>query len=233
MFEMINDLFNTDMIANIEYLVRIIVAGICGIVIGYERKTRRKGAGIRTHMIVALASSLMMVVSKYGFADMDAIMGLRGADGSRIASQIVTGVGFLGAGMIYVHKNSISGLTTAAGIWATSGIGMAIGSGMYFIGIASTAAMFISQIILHKDLKIMKMAQDLTIKVTVEETEEGTEYLDSLFANENWQVEKFKSSRNDGLVELTLDVIIPPGYTPKDFFDIVENRSFVRSFSIS
>lgn len=221
-----------DMIANLEYLMRIIISGICGLIIGYERKTRGKGAGIRTHMIVALASSLMMVISKYGFSDLDAIMGLKGADGSRIASQIVTGVGFLGAGMIYVHKNSISGLTTAAGIWATSGIGMAIGSGMYFIGISSTAIMFISQIILHRDLRIMRMPQDLTIKITVEESEESAAYLKTLFENENWQVEKFKSARNDGLVELTLDVTIPPGYTPKDFFDVVQNNSFILSFSI-
>lgn len=232
MFDGIDKFFNIDMISNIEYIVRIIIAGICGLVIGYERKTRGKGAGIRTHMIVALASSLMMVISKYGFADMDAIMGLKGADGSRIASQIVTGVGFLGAGMIYVHKNSISGLTTAAGIWATSGIGMAIGSGMYFIGIASTAIMFISQIILHRDLRIMKMPQDLTIKIVVEESDESTAYLKNLFLNENWQVEKFKSARNNGLVELTLDVTIPPGYAPKDFFDVVQNNEFILSFSI-
>ena len=106
-----------------ELLCRIIIAGICGGIIGYERKNRNKEAGIRTHMIVALGASLIMIVSKYGFAD---ILGEQGIalDPSRIAAQIVTGVGFLGAGMIFMRKNTISGLTTAAGIWATSAIGM-------------------------------------------------------------------------------------------------------------
>lgn len=99
----------------LEYLLRILLAAVCGIIIGYERKKRGKGAGIRTHLVVALASSLMMIISKYGFADMTiGENGVRGADGARIAAQIVSGVGFLGAGMIYFNKNSVRGLTTAA-----------------------------------------------------------------------------------------------------------------------
>lgn len=100
-----------------EFLVRILLAGICGGIIGYERKSRNKEAGIRTHLIVASGAALIMIVSKYGFTD---ILGDKGIalDPSRIAAQIVTGVGFLGAGMIFMRKNTISGLTTAAGIWA-------------------------------------------------------------------------------------------------------------------
>ena len=87
-----------------------------------------KEAGVRTHLIVAIGSALMMIVSKYGFSDTIADLGK--ADASRIASQILTEVGFLGAGTIFIRKNAISGLTTAAGIWATAGIGMAVGSGL-------------------------------------------------------------------------------------------------------
>ena len=132
----------------VELLCRIIIAGICGGIIGYERKNRNKEAGIRTHMIVALGASLIMIVSKYGFAD---ILGEQGIalDPSRIAAQIVTGVGFLGAGMIFMRKNTISGLTTAAGIWATSAIGMSIGSGLYLLGIVTTVLIVVIQIILH------------------------------------------------------------------------------------
>ena len=222
-----------DMLANVEFLVRIIFSGICGLIIGYERKTRGKGAGIRTHMIVALAASLMMVISKYGFSDMEAIAGIKGADGSRIASQIVTGVGFLGAGMIYVHKNSISGLTTAAGIWATSGIGMAIGSGMYFIGIASTVVIFISQIILHKDFKFMQMPQEVTIKLTLEDSDESSQYVKSLFDIPSWHVEKIKSSHNNGLIDVSLEVVVPHGYSARDFYDTTEDKEFIMSFSIA
>ena len=93
-----------------------------------SRKNRRKEAGVRTHVIVALASCLMMEISKYGFFDLGKF------DGARIAAQVVSGIGFLGAGMIFVHKNSIKGLTTAAGVWATSGIGMAVAEQDYLSG---------------------------------------------------------------------------------------------------
>ena len=141
--------------AEILYFVRVVLAGICGIAIGYERKNRAKEAGLRTHCIVACAAALMMVISKYGFADlMQNPMGTRGADPARIAAQVVSGVGFLGAGMIFVQKQTIKGLTTAAGIWATAGIGMAIGAGMYIIGILSTLFVILMQVVLHKNVKL-------------------------------------------------------------------------------
>lgn len=138
---------------HLHYIFRIVLAGICGILIGYERKNRAKEAGLRTHCIVACASALMMVVSKYAFFDLikgDLYPGVDiRLDPSRVAQGIVSGVGFLGAGMIFVRKNTIKGLTTAAGIWATSGIGMAIGGGMYVVGIVSTAIILAIQFALH------------------------------------------------------------------------------------
>lgn len=123
------------------YILRIIAAGACGILIGLERKNRSKEAGVRTHCMVACASALMMIISKYGFADMQiGAEGVCGADGARIAAQVVSGIGFLGAGMIFVHKNTITGLTTAAGVWATAGVGLAIGAGMYVVGINYNSA---------------------------------------------------------------------------------------------
>jgi len=146
------DYFNQAITNYGEYFVRLLISVACGFVIGYERKNRNKEAGIRTHVIVTVASCLMMMVSKYGFED----LGNARFDGSRIASQIVSGIGFLGAGMIFVHKNSIKGLTTAAGIWATSGIGMAIGSGMYFVGIVTTVLVVFLQVFLHIEFKALK-----------------------------------------------------------------------------
>lgn len=87
----------------LEFFFRILIAGICGGLIGYERNNRLKEAGIRTHLIVALAAALIMVVSKYGFSDVTTLKGVA-LDPSRIAAQIVTGVGFLGAGMIFVRN---------------------------------------------------------------------------------------------------------------------------------
>ena len=125
------------------YIFRMLFAIICGMIIGWERKNRSKGAGVRTHCVVACGSALIMLVSKYGFSD------IPGADPSRIASTIVSGIGFLGAGMILVQRQTVVGLTTAAGIWATSGIGMAIGSGLYFVGFAATILILLIHLLLH------------------------------------------------------------------------------------
>lgn len=132
------------------YIMRILIASICGAVIGLEREKSLKEAGIRTHCLVACGAALMMVLSKYAFVDLSVESGIiKGVDPARIAAQVVSGIGFLGAGMIFVHKENITGLTTAAGIWTTAGIGMAIGAGMYITGISITLAVLIVQKFLH------------------------------------------------------------------------------------
>ena len=108
------------------WVLRIIFAGIMGGFIGYERHSRSKEAGIRTHAIVAIGAALFMVLSKYGFEDSVKV------DTSRIAAQVVSGIGFLGAGIIFLRNNVIQGMSTAAGIWTTSAIGLAYGAGLYF-----------------------------------------------------------------------------------------------------
>lgn len=145
-------------------ILRIIVAGICGIIIGLERKSRAKEAGIRTHCIVACASCLMMIISKYGFFDLQ-FSGDFKFDPSRMAQGIVTGVGFLGAGMIYFQRGMLIGLTTASGIWAVSGIGMAIGSGMYVIGISATAIILIVQLLFHHRNKITNHTKEKNLSL--------------------------------------------------------------------
>ena len=144
--------FLTEVIC-IEHIFRILLGGICGMLIGIERRNRSKEAGMRTHFMVACGASLIMVISKYAFFDVISQGLFSGVevrlDPSRVASTIASGIGFLGAGMIFIHKNNITGLTTAAGIWATSGVGMAIGAGMYSVGIASTVIIIVAQVILH------------------------------------------------------------------------------------
>lgn len=140
----------TSFSTEIDWFCRLLIAALCGGAIGYERATQRKSAGLRTHMVVAVAAALFMLVSKYGFFD---ILNLHNIalDPSRIAAQIVTGISFIGAGTILVRKEQVSGLTTAAGVWATAAIGMAIGAGMYFIGIICTVLLFLIQILFHDD----------------------------------------------------------------------------------
>ena len=158
-----------------ELLLRLLVACICGCVIGVERSFRQKEAGIRTHVILALASALIMVVSKYGFFDLAGTN--MNADGSRIASNIVTGISFLGAGVIFVRGGSIKGLTTAAGIWATAGIGMALGAGMYTIGISCTVGMILIQLLLHK---IMPFSENMETNIITIKISEGSQVLEEI-----------------------------------------------------
>ncbi len=153
----------------INLIFRMLIAGICGVLIGYERKNRAKEAGIRTHCIVACASAMMMIISKYGFSDLIEGASFLNADvrldPSRMAQGIVTGVGFLGSGMIYMQKGSTKGLTTAAGVWATSGIGMALGAGMYIIGIASTVLILSTQFVFHGKNKFTMSHKSKTLKI--------------------------------------------------------------------
>lgn len=139
---------------NLDFALRILIACICGFVLGVERSHRFKEAGVRTHMIVCCSAALMMIVSKYGFADLVtpqgiSLYGAKDADASRIAAQVVSGISFLGAGMIFKNGNNVKGLTTAAGIWATAGIGLAIGAGMYFTGIFGTVVIAGIQMLMH------------------------------------------------------------------------------------
>lgn len=125
-----------------DYLIRIIVAALLGGVIGLEREYRAKDAGFRTHFLVALGSALFMVLSQYGFGEVLSHYAdnpnVR-LDVSRVAAQIVTGIGFIGAGTIIFQKRTVHGLTTAAGVWVAAAIGMACGSSMYILACAATA----------------------------------------------------------------------------------------------
>lgn len=121
----------------LDLIIRLCVAGFCGTVIGLDREYRVKDAGFRTHFLVALGSALMMIVSQYGFADILTHPGV-GLDPSRIAAQVVSGIGFIGAGTIIIHRQLVRGLTTAASLWATAGIGLAAGGHMYIVAAAAT-----------------------------------------------------------------------------------------------
>ncbi len=197
-----------------ELFLRLVIAVLCGAFIGYERKNRGKGAGTRTHSIVAIASCLMMIISQYGFEDFFGNFNVSDIeeriDPSRVAAQIVSGIGFLGAGMIFIQKNVVTGLTTAAGIWATAGIGMAIGGGMYFLGIASTAIIVILQHLLHRNPKLASTIVESEMHFCIED--DNIKNIDTLLE----LTEKFSisvseisySKNNDG----SLDIIILAQY---------------------
>lgn len=121
-----------------NFIWRLCAAGLCGTIIGLDREYRVKDAGFRTHFLVALGSALMMIVSQYGFEEwLTTHEGVR-FDPGRIAAQVVSGIGFIGAGTIILHRQLVRGLTTAASLWATAGIGLAAGAHMYALAGAAT-----------------------------------------------------------------------------------------------
>ena len=112
-------------------ILRLFCAGLFGGIIGLEREIRAKEAGLRTHFIVALGSALFMIISQYAFDGQQ-------HDAARVAAQVVSGIGFIGAGVIIFQKNAVRGVTTAAGLWVAAAIGLATGAGMYAVAIAAT-----------------------------------------------------------------------------------------------
>ena len=155
-----------------EFIIRLILAAIACGAIGMERQMRGKGAGLRTHVLIGMGSALFMIVSKYGFADVLSLDHV-GLDPSRIAAQVVTGVGFIGAGNILVRNQNIVGLTTAADIWVTAAIGMVIGSGMYELGIyGSVMTLLVLEVFHQLMLDWFKQQKIKTDLVSLQENED-------------------------------------------------------------
>ena len=127
----------------ITFTIRLVVAMILGGIVGLEREYRAKDAGFRTHFLVAIGSALFTLISMYGFAD-----GVK--DTSRVAAQVVSGIGFLGAGIIVFQRNVIRGLTTAAGLWVTAAIGMACGGGQFYMAVLVTLLILIGLEVLNR-----------------------------------------------------------------------------------
>ena len=135
--------------------LQLLLALILGFSIGFERKMRSKEAGIRTHTIVCVGACLYMIISSH----------IVGADPARIAAQIVSGIGFIGAGMIFFNKQVIHGLTTAAGIWATAAIGMAVGAKLWVLSIVASIIIILVQFLFHLPFKIFKMRHYIKLNV--------------------------------------------------------------------
>lgn len=179
----------------VEYLLRILLAIALGFVMGVERRLRLKVAGIRTHVIVAAGACLFMLVSKYGFADSKQF------DASRIASQIVTGISFIGAGMIIYRKQTVHGLTTAAGVWFTAGVGCAAGAGMYIVSAGATVLIILVQCLLHIRCKFFHNKRYSQIKLVFADAEGAGAKIKELFGVEEFG--DFNAKRKEDGVQFT------------------------------
>lgn len=218
----------------VGFSIRILVAGICGASIGFERSRRLKEAGVRTHVVVACTAALLMIVSKYGFADLtngvgESFYGIRGADSARIAAQVVSGISFLGAGIIFKNGTSIKGLTTAAGVWATAGIGLAIGCGMYYLGMFLTAVLLLFQLFMHKHT----IGTDFVIteiSITVEDSSEFPHILKKQLKEWNAQIAESSIKKKNDLIKYQLLLKVPTNIQFDDILDFIEENSVVKSF---
>lgn len=217
----------------LELILRIIVAGVCGILIGHERESHMKMAGIRTHVIVCMASALIMVVSKYAFNDvMNGDLGIK-LDPSRIASGAVTAVGFLGAGVIFVRKQTVSGLTTAAGIWATVGIGSAVGAGLYFIGVVASVLVVLVHVVFHRKSKLVKESFSEQIVLEIGMNEDAEALIGSIFSTRKIEITNMKVKKvNDDKLEIRMIVKYPDSYELPDILRMLQEVPAIRSIEI-
>ena len=218
---------------NMECALRLLVACVCGGAIGIERTRRNKGAGIRTHMIVAVGAALFVIISKYGFQDIAALDGAR-VDVSRVAAGITTGIGFLGAGIIFLRGNSVHGLTTAAGVWATAAIGSALGVGMYILGVVSTVVIVLLQIILHRGVAQGLENTRLTkLVVTMQDDPEEFSKFQSVLESKHIEITGGHINKHtDDSLLYSLDVRIPYDLQPNELLELVKESGTVKSIGM-
>ncbi|MCI6057549.1 MgtC/SapB family protein [Anaerotignum sp.] len=216
-----------------EFVLRLVISCICGGVIGFERSRRRKEAGIRTHILVALGASMMMIVSKYAFFDVLAYRDIT-VDASRIAANVITGISFLGAGVIFVRGVSIRGLTTAAGIWTTAGAGLAIGGGLYVVGIATTILVLAIQVIMHNVLKKWDGPVYETISVTFHgELADGLDLIKRELAIRKIMIHNIRMEKQDDqTITVTLQVSRDNDANCAELAEMLSKNPRVKGFSL-
>ena len=217
---------------NLEFLFRILLSAALGAAIGLERTKRQKEAGVRTHCIIACASAVFMILSKYAFIDTAALDGSRGADTARIAAQVVSGISFLGAGVIFKNGNSIRGLTTAAGMWGTAAVGMAIGAGMYWVGLIEAAVLVGIQIVLHR---FPVGADALTTQEIVVEMTDSDELLarfDALVKSHRGQITESSLTRQNGILCMEVTAKLDPPITHEEALAFMKANDGVRRVSV-
>lgn len=221
---------------DLVYLFRIVLAIIAGGIIGYEREHRVKVAGLRTHILISMASALMMIISKYAFFDVlveNTAPGL-GLDVSRVAAGIIAGMGIFSGGIVFIGKRgNVSGLTTAAGIWAAIGIGMVIGAGMYVIGIGSVLMVEAVQFVLHHDLQIYR--HDTVANVVFEFEDPDKDYKDLINKLDSYKAKvsylRWEKIDKNG-AKLKCNVVFGKKFERDEIVDILNSLPEVTAFEL-
>ena len=218
-FSVSGNVLAREMVFEFRVLLDILLSAILGFAIGYERKLRSKEAGIRTHTIVCIGSALYMVVSKYAFNS--------DADSARVAAQIVAGIGFLGAGIIVYRKHEVHGLTTAAGVWTTAGIGMACGGQKYIVAIGATLLMVGCQWLLHRKWKLFQQKRYFSINIVFKQTCDERERIKAIFDIDRYNRLILTRDGESLIYQATLNTDVE--YSSAQLDEIMQNNPFISS----
>lgn len=214
----------------LPYILGLITAVICGAAIGVERTLRQKEAGIRTHIIVALGSALIMIVSKYGFFDIVGLADHVNLDGARLAAQVVTGISFLGAGII-VYKGTVKGLTTAAGVWTTAGIGLAAGAGMYGIAVYATLILLVVQIVIHRLLPV-ENTSTAAVSMKLVDDAESVDTIVNLFKDNGYEILSSSIEKKNEKYACLFTIRAKSHINPVEITNLFSTNEYVLSVSI-
>ncbi len=224
-----------------EVAIRLLVtAGLCG-VIGFERETRDQSAGFRTHILLGLGAALFTLVSAYGFtAFTEAALqsGGRGIqfDPTRIAAQIVTGIGFLGAGAIIRQGMDVRGLTTAASLWAAAAIGMAVGAGYYFGAAATTIIVIVALYVLRevRNRLLPRLRTDFGVmNVTFSDMGSEINEVVGTLERHSVQIRSLGAEIEGGRATYTIQLRIPPRRSMQEALQEISTLSGVERVSVS
>lgn len=206
-----------ELTAQFWMLPELLLSVVLGFIIGLERKMRSKEAGIRTHTIVCFGAALMTILSK----------NIGNGDPGRIAAQIVTGIGFLGAGMIVYKQHEVKGLTTAAGVWATAGIGMTCGAELYLVATVATGLMLAVQFILHTNFRIFKNKKSYSVKIEFSRTGDENLKIKEIFGTDRFNHLVLKRDGDQVLYSATLTT--DNEFSSSELNEIISNNPFIFS----
>lgn len=206
-----------EFMAQLGMLPSVLLSVLLGFIIGFERKQRFKEAGIRTHTIVCFGAAIMTVISK----------NIGAGDPGRIAAQIVSGVGFLGAGMIVYKQHEVKGLTTAVGIWATAGVGMACGAGLYIVAVGATALLVIVQCIFHLNFRIFRSKKYYSVKIEFLHTGDENLKIKEIFGTDRFNHLVLK--REEGRVVYSATLNTDKEFSSTKLNEIMSENDFICS----
>lgn len=224
--------FDWNITGQLILFFRLVLASLCGGIIGIERQQRIKVAGTRTHIMVSLAAALMMIISKYGFMDVLSVAGTSW-DVSRVAAGVITGIGILGGIIVIGKQGSVSGTTTAAGLLVTIAVGMAFGAGMYAMGIGTTLLVRLLQYLLHRNIWIVRQSIRATVRFRIEHGKDNYERLMKELEKDEISVHQIKWDRIDtDCFSISCQVLIPTRYKKEEIVSIFSNIPETEEFEI-